>query len=113
MSNSGNSIKNEGIREIAASSLTTSYQDLGSPIEHRAFIVTVVNNSNCEVYLKRSTDPVAEDVNTKRFPAFNGRIVDQKTNDSVEVPGTQFKVKLAGTVPADPDGDFWLEIEYV
>lgn len=113
MSNSGNTIKGEGIREIAASSLTTSYQDLGSPIEHRAFIVTIVNNSNCEVYIKKSTDPVADNVNTKRFPAFSGRIVDQKTNDSVQAPGTQFTIKLAGTPPLTPEGDIWLEIDYV
>ena len=113
MSNSGNAANNEGIREIAASALTTSYQYLGSPLEHRAFIVTAVNNSNCEVYLKRSTDPVAADVNTKRFPAFSARITDEKTNDAVEVAGTQFSVKLAGTAPVDQTGDFWLEIEYV
>lgn len=111
MSNSGNSFKNEGIREIAASSLTTSYQDLGSPLEHRAFIVTIWNWTNGQVYLRRTSDPVGED--TMRFPAETGKIKDAKTNDGVEAPGTQFQVKWAGTPPASPSGDFWMEIEYV
>lgn len=111
MSNSGNSLKNEGIREIAASSLTTSYQNLGSPTEHRAFIVTSFNNTNGEVYLKRTSDPAG--VNTKRYPAGSGRIVDAKTNDGVEAEATQFQVMWAGTPPDEPSGDFWLEIEYI
>ena len=111
MSNSGNSLKNEGIREIASASLTTSYQDLGGPIEHRAFIVTIWNYTNGQVYLRRTTDPTG--LNTKRFPPQTGRITDAKTNDGVEAPGTQFQVMWAGTPPPVPSGDFWLEIEYV
>lgn len=111
MSNSGNGLKNEAIREISAASLTTDYQDLGSPILHRAFIVTSFNGTNGEVYLRRVNDPAG--VNCKRYPVNSGRIVDAKTNDGVEVAGTQFQIKWVGSAPASPAGDFWLEIEYV
>lgn len=110
MSNSGNGLKNEAIREISAASLTTDYQDLGSPILHRAFIVTSFNGTNGQVYLRRVADG---DQNSKRYPVNSGRIVDAKTNDGVEVAGTQFQIKWVGSAPAEPDGDFWLEIEYV
>ncbi len=111
MSNSGNSLKNEEIREISSSDLTTDYQDLGAPSQHRGFIVTIFNTTNGDVYLRRNTDPVG--VNTKRQPKASGRITDSKTNDGVEAPGTQFSVKWAGTPPEEPTGDFWLEYEYV
>jgi len=111
MSNSGNSLKNEGIREIASASLTTSYQNLGGALEHRAFIVTIMNNTNGDVYLRRTTDPVG--LNTKRIAAQTGRIQDEKTNDAVEAAGTQFQVMWAGSAPGVPAGDFWMEIEYV
>lgn len=110
MSNSGNGLKNEAIREISSASLTTDYQDLGTPVLHRAFIVTSFNNTNGEVYLRRSNE---SNQDSKRYPSGSGRIGDAKTNDSVEVPGTQFQIKWAGTPPVSPTGDFWLEIEYV
>jgi hypothetical protein len=110
MSNSGNGLKNEGIREISSSSLTTSYQNLGSPILHRAFVVTSFNGTNGEVYLRRSSEAGQDSM---RYPVNSGRIKDAKTNDAVEVPGTQFEIKWVGTPPDNPEGDFWLEIEYV
>ena len=111
MTNAGNGLKNEEIREIAASDLTTSYQNLGGPTEHRGYVVTLVNNTNGDIYLKRSSDPVLG--NTKRIPAQNARITDCKTNDGVENAGTQYTVKWAGSAPASPTGDFWLEYEYI
>lgn len=110
MSNSGNGLKNEAIREISGASLTTDYQNLGSPIQHRAFIVTCFNGTNGQVYLRRSTE---SGQNSKRYPANSGRIKDAKTNDGVEVAGTQFEIKWVGSPPSDLSGDFWMEIEYV
>ncbi len=108
MSNSGNFIKNEAIREVASASITTSYVALGSPLEHRAYVVTVVNNTNGEVYLTRDISK-----NEKRFPAISARISDYKTDDAVDGKGVQYYVKWAGSAPGAPDGDFWIEVEYV
>lgn len=110
MSNSGNGLKNEAIREISSASLTTDYQNLGTPLLHRAFIVTSFNGTNGQVYLRRSTE---SGQNSKRYPVNSGRILDAKTNDSIEVAGTQFQIKWVGLAPASPSGDFWMEIEYV
>lgn len=111
MSNSGNAIKNEAIREIAATDLTTSYQDLGGPTEHRAFIITITNNTNGDVYLRRSSDAAVG--NSKRIAAQSARVTDEKTNDAVEAEGTQYQVMWAGSAPGSPTGDFWIEVEYV
>lgn len=111
MSNSGNGFKNEGIREIAASSLTASYQNLGSVTSHRAYRITIINDTNGDVYLRKESDPVG--VNTRRFPAQSGRVLDDKTNDAVESIGTQYSVMWAGTPPGAPTGSFWIEVEYV
>jgi len=111
MSNSGNGLKSEGIREITAATLTTSYQDIGGPTTHRAFIVTIMNDTNGDVYLRRTVDPVGLD--TKRIAAQTGRIIDEKTNDAVELSGVQWQLKWAGTPPGVPAGNFWIEVEYV
>lgn len=108
MSNSGNYIKNEEIREVAASSLTTSYVNLGPPLEHRAYIITIMNNTNGDVYLTK--DPTK---NEKRIAAQSGRIADYKTDDAVEGKDVQYAVKWAGSAPGAPTGDFWVEVEYV
>ena len=107
MSNSGNYIKNEAIREVASSGLTTTYAALGGPLEHRAYIVNAVNNTNGDVYLTRDNTR-----NEKRIPAQSGRISDYKCDDAVDGKDTQYYVKWAGTPPAMPSGDFWLEVEY-
>jgi len=111
MSNSGNSFKNEEIREIAATSITTSYANLGSPISHRAYRITIMNDTNGDVYIRRSTDPAG--VDTRRIAAQQGRILDDKTNDAVEGNGVQYTIKWAGSAPGAPAGTFWVEVEYV
>ncbi len=110
MSNSGNGLKNEAIREISAASITTDWQNLGSPIAHRAFITVSFNGTNGQVYLRRVSDG---DQNSKRYPVNSGRICDAKTNDAIEINGTQYQIKWVGSAPASPDGDFWFEVEYV
>lgn len=108
MSNSGNYVKNEDLREVASADLTTSYVALGGPLEHRAYIVTVMNNTNGDVYLTRDSTK-----NQKRIAAQSGRVSDYKTDDAVDGKDVQYYVKWAGSAPGSPTGDFWLEVEYV
>lgn len=107
MSNTGNSIKDEPIREIAASSITTSYQALGAIFSRDCFRLWLTNNTNGDIYL--STDGVT---NHKKLPAFSGRALDDKTNDMFRKKETQWYIKYA-TAPSLPDGWFGLETEYV
>ena len=107
MSNSGNSIKDEAIREIAASSITSSFQPLGGPFLRDAFRVWMTNNTNGDVYL--TTDGVT---NMKKMPASSGRAYDDKTNDMYRRSGTQWSIKY-DSVPGSPTGWFGLEVEYV
>ena len=107
MSNSGNSIKDEAIREIAAGSLTGSYQLLGAVFTRDCFRLWMTNNTNGDVYI--STDGVT---NMMKMPATSGRAYDDKTNDMFRKAGTQFYVKFA-SVPGSPVGWFGLEAEYV
>lgn len=107
MSNSGNSIKNEAIREIAAGSLTTNYQVLGSVFTRDVFRTWMINNTNGDVYL--STDGVTD---MMKFPTTSGRASDDKTNDMFRKKGTQFYIRF-DTVPGAPTGWFGLEAEYV
>ena len=107
MSNTGNYIKNENLREVASADITTSYVALGAPLQHRAYIVTVFNNTNGDVYFTK--DPLRD---TKRQAAKSGRISDYKSDDAVDGKDEQYYVKWAGTPPASPTGDFWIEVEY-
>ena len=107
MSNTGNSIKDEAIREIAAASLTTSYQVLGGVFTRDAFRIWLTNATNGDVYL--STDGTT---NMKKLPAMSGRALDDKTNDMYRKKGTQWYIKYS-SAPGVPAGWFGLEVEYV
>ena len=107
MSNSGNSIKNEAIREIASASLTTSFQVLGGIFTRDAFRIVLTNNTNGDIYL--STDGVTD---MMKMPALSSRILDDKTNDMFRKKGTQFDVRY-DSAPGAPTGWVGLEVEYV
>lgn len=107
MSNTGNSIKREAIREIAAGTITTNYQVLGGVLTRDSFRIWVTNNTNGDVYI--STDGVT---NMMKLPSQSGRAYDDKTNDMYDKSGTQFYVKYA-TAPGAPAGWVGVEVEYV
>ncbi|MFI5343565.1 MAG: hypothetical protein ACHQUC_05020 [Chlamydiales bacterium] len=107
MSNSGNSIKDEAIREIAAGTITNAFQLLGGAYTRDVFRDWFTNNTNGDIYL--STDGVTLH---KKLPAFSGRASDEKTNDFFRRTGTQWWIKF-DVVPAAPSGWFGLEVEYV
>lgn len=107
MSNSGNSIKWEAIREIAASDLTTSFQNFGGVLTRDSFRVWITNNSNGDIYV--TTDGSTP---MMKLPTKSGRAYDNKTNDMFIKAGTQFQVKW-DIAPGVPDGWIGLELEYV
>lgn len=107
MSNSGNSIKNEAIRELAAGAITNAYQVLGGVFTRDVFRVWMTNNTNGDIYI--STDGVT---NIMKMPTTSGRAFDDKTNDMFRKKGTQFYIKF-DAVPGTPVGWFGLEAEYV
>jgi len=107
MSNTGNSIKNEAIREIAGGSVTSSYQPLGSVFTRDAFRITLTNWTNGDVYL--STDGVTD---MMKMPLFSARVLDDKTNDMYRKKGTQIYIRYDMT-PGAPTGWATMEVEYV
>lgn len=107
MANSGGKIQDEAIREIAATDLTTDYQDLGGVTTHYACRTWMSNDTNGDVYV--STDGVRD---MKKLPAGSGRAFDDKTNDGYRDKGTQWQVRFA-SVPMTPTGWFAIEVEYV
>lgn len=107
MSNSGNSVKIEAIRELAAASLTTSFQALGGVFTRDAFRVWLTNNTNGDVYWS-----IDGTTNNMKMPAFSGRAYDEKTNDMYRKSGTQYSVKW-DVAPGAPTGWVGLEVEYV
>ena len=106
MSNTGNSIKREAIREIAAASITNVYQPLGSVTLRDVFRMWLTNNTTGDVYL--STDGVTDMI---KMPATSTRAADDKTNDMYDIHGTQWYIRYA-VVPGTPAGWFGLETEY-
>ena len=107
MANTGNSTKWEAVREIAAASITTSFQNLGGVFTRDSFRIWISNNTNGDVYL--STDGAT---NNLKIPALTGRAYDNKTNDMFVKSGTQFQVKWVAA-PGAPAGWLGLEVEYV
>lgn len=106
MSNTGNSIKDDDIREIAASAITTSFQVVGGVLTRDAFRIWITNNTNGDIYLTTGT------TNKKKMPAATGRAYDDKTNDMYRKAGTQFSVKW-DVAPGTPVGWVAIEVEYV
>jgi hypothetical protein len=107
MSNTGNSIKDEAIREIAAGSITGAYQKLGGVYTRDSFRTWFTNNTNGDIYL--STDGIT---NHKKLPANSGRAADEKCNDMFRIHGTQWYIMYAA-VPGVPAGWAAIEVEYV
>ena len=107
MSNSGNSIKIDAIREIAATDITTSFQNFGGVFTRDAFRLWITNATNGDFYL--STDGSTE---MMKFPAFSARALDEKTNDMYRKAGTQWSIKW-DVAPGTPEGWAALEVEYV
>lgn len=106
MSNTGQNIKDEAIRETAFGSVTSSFVALGSALGHDAFRITLVNDTDANVYV--STDG---STNMKKLPPKSDRIYDDKTNDMYRKKNTQFYIKDDGT--GATEGAVWLEVEYV
>lgn len=107
MSNTGNSIKDEGIRELPGGSITASYQPLGGVFSRDAFRLVLTNFTNGDIYI--STDGVTD---MKKMSTISARIMDEKTNDMFRKKGTQFYIRF-DMAPAMPSGWFTLEVEYV
>lgn len=107
MSNSGSSIKNDAIREIAAGSITGVYQPFGGPYLRDSFREWFTNNSNGDIYF--STDGVTDML---KFPAQSGRAYDNKTDDMFRKTGTQWHIRF-DSVPAVAAGWAGLEVEWV
>ena len=107
MANTGNSIKMEAIREIAAAAVTNVYQVFGGVLTRDSFRIVITNATNGDLYI--STDGTT---NMMKIPSGVSRIYDDKTNDSYRRKGTQFYVKYVA-VPGVPSGWTGIEIEYV
>lgn len=107
MANTGNSVKDDAIRELAGGSITNSYQPLGGILLRDAFRLTLTNFTNGDVYL--STDGVTD---MKKMSTISARVLDDKTNDMFRKKDTQIYVRYDMT-PGSPNGWFALEVEYV
>lgn len=106
MSNSGNSIKVEAIREVAFGSITNAFLPLGSIFTRDAFRLWMTNNTDVDIYI--SVDGSTDNM---KFPAYSVRALDEKTNDMFRKKGTQFYIKYDSVIPSV--GWFGLEVEYV
>lgn len=104
MSNSGQNVKNEALREVAFGSINATYTALGTALEHDAFTVSLFNDTNANIYVSvdGSTDHI-------KVAAQTGRVFDYKTNDMFRKKETQFYIKYQ-TGPGQ--GSFWIEVEY-
>lgn len=110
MSNSGNSIKDELIREVTAADIAAAagaYIALGPVFTRDCFRLLFTNYTNGSVYL--STDGLTD---MKKMPDLSSRIYDDKTNDMFRKKGTQWYVRF-DVVPGVPAGWVTLETEFV
>lgn len=105
MSNSGLSIKDEALREVAFGSITSSYAVLGAAFIHDAFIDAFINETNANIYI--SFDGTTDH---KKFGAQSGRVSDLKSNDAYRKVGTQVYIKHDGS--AATSGWFSTEVQY-
>lgn len=104
MSNSGQNVQNEAIREVAFGSINATYDPLGAAFLHDVFLVSMFNDSDANMYL--TVDGATDQI---KVAAQSGRVFDYKTNDMYRKKGTQFSIRYE-TAPTL--GGFWLEVEY-
>ena len=107
MANTGSSVKDDAIRELAGGSITNSYQPLGGVLLRDAFRLTLTNFTNGDIYL--STDGATD---MKKMSTISARTMDDKTNDAFRKQGTQISVRYDMT-PGSPNGWLALEVEYL
>lgn len=102
----------DSLREIAASTITTTYQNLGTALTRDCFVSVISNNTNGDMYVT-----IDGTNNQMKFAATTARAYDAKTNDMYFKAGTQFQIKFANangsTAPVAPTGWFGLELTYV
>lgn len=106
MANSGQSLKDEALREVAFGSITNTYANLGAALTHDAFRVKVRNNTDADMYF--SWDGTNDHM---KLPAFSGDVLDNKTNDAFRKSGDRLKIKYGSSAPTQ--GWASLEVEYV
>lgn len=109
MSNSGNSIKFEAIREVAFGAINVTYATFGGVFTRDVFRIVLTNTTDGDIYL--TTDGATDMI---KVPANSGRIYDNKTNDMYLRTSTQWSIRYAdapSTVPSQ--GWFAMEVEYV
>lgn len=106
MANSGQSIKDETLREVAFGSITASYASLGSALAADAFRIKVTNNTDVDIYF--SWDGTN---NHMKIPPFTADLKDNKTNDAFRKSGSQLTIKYGSSAPTQ--GWASLEVEYV
>lgn len=105
MSNTGLSVKNEAVREVAFGSINAAYTSLGAVLANDAFTVSIFNDTDVNIYV--STDAATDHF---KIAAQTGRVFDYKTNDMYRKAGTQFSIKREAGAPTV--GSFWIETEY-
>lgn len=105
MSNTGLSVKNEEIREVAFGSINATYTALGAVLANDAFTISMFNETDQNIYV--STDASTDHM---KVAAQTGRIFDYKSNDMYRKAGTQFSIKYE--TGAATSGNFWIEAEY-
>jgi len=106
MSNSGQRVKDDAVREVAFGSITASYANLGAALSNDAFAITLHNNTDVDLYF--SWDGTDDHY---KFPPTTARSKDWKTNDMIRKAGDRLKIKHAGSAPSS--GWASLEVEYV
>lgn len=105
MSNSGLSVKNEAIREVAFGSINASFTALGAVLAHDCFRISMFNDTDQNIYV--TTDGSTEMI---KVAAQTGRVFDEKANDAYTKSGTQYSIKYDAGAPTI--GSFWIEAEY-
>lgn len=105
MSNTGLSVKDETLREVAFGSITSSYAALGAVFGHDAFIDALTNATDANIYI--SFDGTNDH---KKLPANVGRVTDLKANDAYRKAGTQVYIKHDGSAPSE--GWASVEVQY-
>jgi hypothetical protein len=74
----------EPIRVVLGGALTSTYQNLGTPLAHASVICKVVNNTNVDVFISLGTS-VDEDI----VPAGGFFLYDENAN---AVPPSEYKI---------------------
>ena len=102
----------EAVRSINANSITSVYQNLGSPLSNPAAIITFKNTTNKTLFISENGSDDHYELPSGTADGFDIVSNSREHRMGAKAKGTQFKVKgVSGDLPTS--GKLIMQVQYI